>query len=102
MPSPTIINSNTLQIASQSSVSANSIKSMSTTAIRDYGIVNSSGPPNTEATLSNVSEVKFTKNLESVSPTGVIMRYDPYIGMFVIAMMLLAVYKRTKKTSAAF
>ena len=39
----------------------------------------------------------FTNHLEEISPTGIIMRYGPYIGMIAAAVLLLAVRKRIKQ-----
>lgn len=45
---------------------------------------------------NNASAVTFTNNLDSVSPTGVVLRYGPYIGMLAIAAALIVFARRRK------
>ena len=45
--------------------------------------------------------VEFTNNLDSPSPTGVILRFAPYIAMIVFAGLLLALSFRRRRDDAA-
>jgi len=50
-----------------------------------------------EMSATNVTQaaaVTFTNELDSVSPTGVIRRFGPYIGMVLIALALIAFMKK--------
>lgn len=47
-------------------------------------------------TAPNASEITFNNHHDSVSPTGVIMRFGPYIGMVLIAALLILMRKRAK------
>jgi len=46
--------------------------------------------------VDNSAEVVFNNALEEVSPTGVIMRFGPYIGMIVIAAALVLMNRKAK------
>lgn len=48
----------------------------------------------TSTDVDNAGAVTFTNTLESVSPTGVVMRFGPYIAMIVVAAALVAMRKR--------
>lgn len=47
-------------------------------------------------TAPNATDITFTNSHNSVSPTGVVMRFGPYIGMVLIAGLLIMLRKRTK------
>ena len=51
----------------------------------------------TATTVPDAENVTFVNNLGSISPTGVITRFGPYIGMLVIAAVLIAVRVRAKR-----
>lgn len=46
--------------------------------------------------VDNSADVVFNNTLEEVSPTGVIMRFGPYIGMIVIAAALVLMNRKAK------
>lgn len=55
------------------------------------------GTKNMPATaVPNATDVTFVNNHDSVSPTGVIMRFGPYIGMVVVAALLILMRKKAK------
>ena len=47
--------------------------------------------------LSADAEIKFTNNLEAVSPTGVTLTYAPFLFMLLAGIMLLMLVQRKKK-----
>ena len=52
-----------------------------------------------KATLSNASKVDYTNNMDEVSPTGVVLRFAPYIAMLVAgtALFLILLAKRREE-----
>ena len=46
--------------------------------------------------VDSAAAVVFNNKLDSVSPTGVIMRFGPYVGMVAIAAVLIAMRKKAK------
>lgn len=50
-------------------------------------------------TISDNGQILFTNHLDTVSPTGVIMRFGPYVGMVLIAGLLLFMRRRTSKAA---
>ena len=53
------------------------------------------------ANLNDHDMVTFTNTLDSVSPTGVIMRFGPYVGMVLAAMAFAFIFRRTRKSNNA-
>lgn len=53
------------------------------------------------ANLNDHDMVTFTNTLDDVSPTGVIMRFGPYIGMVLAAIAFGFVFRRTRKANNA-
>lgn len=53
----------------------------------------------TSTDVDDASAVRFNNKLESVSPTGVIMRFGPYLGMVAIAAVLITMRKRANATN---
>lgn len=46
--------------------------------------------------VDNAAAVVFNNTLDSVSPTGVIMRFGPYVAMLLVAVALVGLRKRSK------
>ena len=53
------------------------------------------------ANLADNTVVTFTNTLDSVSPTGVVMRFGPYVGMVLAAIAFAFVFRRTRKANNA-
>ena len=51
--------------------------------------------------VDNAGAVVFNNALESVSPTGVIMRFGPYIGMVLAALVFALIFRRTRQSNNA-
>ena len=51
--------------------------------------------------VDSALSVKYINTFESVSPTGVIMRFGPYIGMVLAAIAFGFVFRRTRKANNA-
>lgn len=51
--------------------------------------------------VDSALHVKYINTFESVSPTGVIMRFGPYIGMVLAAIAFAFVFRRTRKANNA-
>lgn len=51
--------------------------------------------------VDSALSVKYINTFESVSPTGVIMRFGPYIGMVLAAIAFAFVFRRTRKANNA-
>ena len=66
------------------------------TATLAVGAVSTYSSVSTDATATNYSEVKFTNNLASVSPTGVVLRYSPFILLLACAGALIIFASRTR------
>lgn len=47
--------------------------------------------------VDDAAAVVFTNTLDSVSPTGVILRFGPYVAMIAVAAILIATRKRASK-----
>ncbi len=65
-------------------------------AVSAYDTANSNSSVATDAAATNYSEVKFTNNLASVSPTGVVLRYSPFILLLACAGALIIFASRTR------
>lgn len=54
----------------------------------------------TSTDVDNAGEVVFNNALDAVSPTGVIMRFGPYVGMVLAAIAFGFIFKRTRKANS--
>lgn len=78
----------------------NGTQTTGTLTVTDYNTTNSSttdGKLNFTVEANNNSEIKFTNNLEQVSPTGVVLRFGPYLIMAAAAVVLLVMASRRRK-----
>ena len=57
--------------------------------------------PSGDVATSAGGQILFTNTLDSVSPTGVIMRFGPYVGMVLAAMAFAFIFRRTRKSNNA-
>ena len=48
-----------------------------------------------ETAVGSAATVTFTNTLSGISPTGLVFRYGPYIGMLALAVVLLIARRRT-------
>lgn len=77
-----------------------------TTAISGLATVTGADvAPSGTATTGNITTnqdgtVTFTNTLDTVSPTGVIMRFGPYVGMVLAAIAFGFIFKRTRKANS--
>lgn len=79
-------------------VSSNGTHAFAAAAITDYDTVNSNEAANTQETLSDDNKaITFTNTLNAISPTGVVLRFAPYIIMAGIAVVLLVLAARRRK-----
>ena len=51
--------------------------------------------------VDNAAAVVFNNDLQEVSPTGVIMRFGPYIGMVLAALVFALIFRRTRQSNNA-
>ena len=65
-------------------------------AITDYAEENSASSVAHEGVLTNYREIRFTNDLASVSPTGIVLRFAPFALLFGFAIVFLMVSRRTK------
>lgn len=52
-------------------------------------------------TVTDNGQILFTNTLDRVSPTGVIMRFGPYIGMVLAALVFALIFRRTRQSNNA-
>ena len=78
------------------SVAKNGIANISAGAVTNYGLRTDK---TSEATTTSMRSVVWENNLESVSPTGIVRRFLPYIAMAVVAVILIASIVISRKRS---
>ena len=85
---------NSAVLAAETSVDANATKALTAGAVTNYNTDNT--VQTTLATETNYSEVLFTNTLEAVSPTGLVLRFAPFIAMAVFGVVFLVIAHRKK------
>lgn len=77
-------------------VAASANKATSALSVSNYDEVNSETSVTTAPTASN-SAITFTNNLDAISPTGVALRYAPYLAMMGAGVVALPLTLRKKE-----
>ena len=80
----------------QAEVAATATATLTAGKVSNYDTENSNSSVAVDGTLTNYRDVRFTNNLASVSPTGVILRYAPFILLLACAGALVLFTRRTK------
>jgi len=78
------------------SIAASGTKSTSALPVSNYDTVNRADNVATVPTASN-SAITFTNNLDAISPTGVALRYAPYLAMMGAGVVALPLTHRKKE-----
>ncbi len=93
---------NLTPLVEESSVEKNSTMVLPVGAVTNYNTANPNQgntgylPPVTLASVTNYREVMFTNTLEAVSPTGLVLRFAPFIAMAVFGVVFLVIAHRKK------
>ncbi len=93
---------NLTSLVAESSVEKNGTKVLTVGAVTNYDTANPNQgntgylPPVTLASVTNYREVMFTNTLEAVSPTGLVLRFAPFIAMAVFGVVFLVIAHRKK------
>jgi hypothetical protein len=65
--------------------------------VSDYATVNSDSDVTTVPTRSDYRYVQYTNKIEAISPTGIILRFAPFVVLAGFAWLLLILAGKTKK-----
>ena len=83
-------------LVAETGVASNGTAALTAGAISTYDTDNSNASVATDADLTNYRDVRYTNNLASISPTGVILRYAPFILLLACAGILVLFAGRTR------
>ena len=83
-------------LVAESDVEANGIKTLTPGKVTNYETVNSETDVTNNAELTKYRDVQYTNTLNSVSPTGVIIRIVPFVILIAGAVVLLIVIRRIR------
>ena len=81
-------------------VAANGTLALAVAPVTTYVADNDANSVETTASLTTRRDVRFTNNLASVSPTGVILRYAPYAILLSCAAVLVLVMSRRRRSES--
>ena len=91
----------------QKPIAPNGTMSLTAGAITNYDTANrraasggNAATVATEASVTNYRDVEFINLLGSVSPTGLVLRFAPFIILLAGAVTLITVFRRRRKTSS--
>lgn len=84
-------------LVAEQAVAANGSAALSLGSITTYETVNNADSVKQEGALTNYRDVRYTNNLETVSPTGIVLRFAPFIIIAGIGVVLLVLTRRTRR-----
>lgn len=87
-------------LVAQADVAPSSTAALAAGAVSTYDTDNSATAAKTEATGTEYSNILFTNSLSDVSPTGLILRFAPFILMLGFAAVLIVIVRRNKGRKA--
>lgn len=95
----TVTGNDNVTLVSQADVIANTTTKLEAKAITDYSTINTNATAslNKGSFANSVKDVTFTNKLDQVSPTGVILRYAPFVLIFGFGVFFVIVSRKTKK-----
>ena len=84
-------------LVAEDSKELNDTTALSTKEITNYTTINSTTNVKADASrANNVKDVTFTNTIDQVSPTGLALRYAPYMFMLAIGGAMIALFRRKK------
>ena len=84
-------------LVAERNVAADGTAVLSSGSITDYETANSAATVATEGKLTNYRDVKYTNNLATVSPTGIVLRFAPFIIIAGLGIVLFVLARRTRR-----
>ncbi len=90
------INGKTSTLVNEAEVASGSTATLAVGAVSAYDTDNSNTSVAVDSAATDYSQVKFINNLASISPTGVVLRYAPFILLLACAGALVLFATRTK------
>lgn len=90
------INGKTSTLVNEADVNSGSTATLAVGAVSAYDTDNSNASVAVDSAATDYSQVKFINNLASISPTGVVLRYSPFILLLACAGALIIFASRTR------
>ena len=84
-------------LVAEQNVAADGTAALSSGSITDYETANSAATVATEGELTNYRDVEYTNNLATVSPTGIVLRFAPFIIIAGLGIVLFVLARRTRR-----